>query len=405
MEQLSNNWNSSLVSILPEAQKFQGLFSEPELRMQITFLKAILLTKGVAIDGSARSEIWSGRWKAPRMVRSGMSGGLEFYLVSGRYKIAVSCLYSLEAEGDGLVLIHDGQKFYLSLQGEIVCEVELVPQPSYYALNTTSGKKMASVAQQCFSKLAIGVYGSCAFNRNPQTACAFCAIHAAKKTDSPNKNDDEIFETVQAVADSELGNHIETIMLGGGTPNTPDKGANRFASLSVGLTKIVPWRLTAMLVPPKSATDLRRLHDAGVKEVSINLEFGSDKAFVQFTPGKAGLIGRRRYFDCLEEAVKIFGVGNVQSLLVTGLESTDDTLWAVNWLAERGIIPVLSPFRPLPFTLLEKERPPAVNDVLSLYFEARKVVARHKMFLGPRCAPCQCNTMALPWDVPNSFIT
>ncbi len=207
------------------------------------------------------------------------------------------------------------------------------------------------------------------------------------------------------MADSELGNHIDIIMLGGGTPNTPDKGAKRFASLSVRLKKIVPWRVTAMLVPPKSATDLRRLHDAGVKEVSINLEFGSDKAFAQFTPGKAGLIGRRRYFDCLEEAVKIFGAGNVQSLLVTGLEPVDETLWAVDWLAERGIIPVLSPFRPLPFTLLEKECPPEVNDVLSLYFEARKVVASHKMFLGPRCAPCQCNTMALPWDVPNSFIT
>ncbi len=404
MGQLYDNvWNNSFT-------KFQWLnqlrssFYDSDIQTHITYIKALLLTKGVTIDESARSEIWSGRWKAPRMVRSGMSGGLEFYLSLEENKIAISCPYFFKKSNhSGLILSFNGGKFFLTLNGEIVSEVKLVPQPTYYSFYTSSGISMANIAQQCFSKLAIGVYGNCAFNSNPETACAFCAIHAATKTDSPRKSDDDILETVGAVARSELANVIETIMLGGGTPNANDSGAKRFGTLSRKLSKIIPWRITAMLVPPSSDKYLQHLYDAGVTEVSINLEFGSDEAFEQYTPGKAKFIGRKRYFDCLEKAVKIFGDCNVQSLLVTGLESPENTLWAVKWLAKRKIIPVLSPFRPLPFTVLEKVQPPTANDTLELYYEAKKIVEHYGIFLGPRCALCQCNTMTLPWDVPDAL--
>jgi biotin synthase-related radical SAM superfamily protein len=396
-----------LLHYYPSLLKSNNLFYDTDIKKCMTQIKAHLLTKGVIIDESAVSEIWNGKWKAPRMVRSGMSGGLEFFIISGNYRIAVSCsYYNRNTKYGDLVLFHDGQKFYLAKHDKkILAEVQLIPQPSYYTLKTTSGLPMASIAQQCFSKLAVGVYGRCFLNHNPQTACAFCAIHAATRTDSPIKTDNDIIETVQAAANSELIDVIETVMLGGGTPDTPDRGARRFSSLSARLIKRVPWRITAMLVPPASDAALHFLYDSGVTELSINLEFGSDKAFHQYTPGKAKLIGRKRYFDCLEKAVYIFGDGNVQSLLVTGLEPPEDTLWAVKWLAERKIIPVLSPFRPLPFTLLENQQPPSINETLALYYEAKKIVERYGVFLGPRCPQCQCNTMSLPWDISdNAFL-
>ena len=144
--------------------------------------------------------------------------------------------------------------------------------------------------------------------------------------------------------------------------------------------------------------------DSGVSEMSLNLEFWSADAFSRYTPGKARLIGRKRYYECLEKAVELFGVGNVQSILVTGIESSEATLQAVRWLVERKIVPVLSPFRPILGAPLANMSAPQEEEVVDLYFAAREIAVSHDFYLGPRCVPCQCNTMSFPWDVPNQSL-
>lgn len=154
-----------------------------------------------------------------------------------------------------------------------------------------------------------------------------------------------------------------------------------------------------MMVPPASDDDLQRMRDGGIQEVSINLEFGSEEAFGRYTPGKQRMIGHRRYEDCLDAAVAVFGAGNVQSLLVIGLEDYEVSLDAVRRLIAKKVIPVLSPFRPLPGTVLGSHPAPAAEDIVDFYNQAKNLVHQHDWFLGPRCIPCQCNTMTLPWDV------
>lgn len=370
-------------------------------RVRMTQTKASLLTHGVMVEPSAAHALWHGGYKVPRMVRSGMSGGLDFYLQSVDRRIAVSCAYAVrDPEPGELTITYDGDFILVRANGERLGVVEFFPEPSYYHRTTTSGLNMASVAQQCFTKLAVGAFGSCAFDARPETTCAFCAIHEAAPTDARRKTDADILETADAVLNSELNPVIQTVMLGGGTPASADRGAVRFASLAAGLVRRVPWRITVMMAPPATDADLHRLRDGGVSEVSINLEFGSSDAFERLIPGKARLIGRARYLECLEAAVEVFGDGNVQSLLVTGLEPAEETLRAVEWLAERKIIPVLSPFRPLSGAPLAALPSPGVEEVLDVYWAARAIAEEHGMFLGPRCAPCQGNTMSLPWDIP-----
>lgn len=375
--------------------------AEPHLSSsRIERIKATLLTEGITLTPEAQCALEKGGWKVPRLVRSGMSGGLEFTLKYDGCDIAMSCKYSINATPLCGLVIHFENSFYLTESEDVyVGEVKFVPEPSYYSKHTSSGKCMASIGQRCFVRLAIGVFGNCALNADPKTACGFCAIHKVRETDSCFKSDSDILETVATVRDSELTSSIETIMLGGGTPSSPDRGATRFASLAAQIGKIVPWRITSMLVPPASDDDLKRMHDSGIKEVSINLEFGSDSAFKKYIPGKASLIGRKRYLECIESAVQIFGENNVQSLLVIGLEDSKETLQAVDWLAERRVIPVLSPFRPLHGTKLADRKAPTASDVVEVYNQAKQIVNKHGGCLGPRCIPCQCNTMTLPWDV------
>lgn len=380
-------------------------------------LKAILLTRGVSVSDSARQAMARDGWKTPRLVRSGMSGGLEFYLDTCGQQLAISCAVNdAPANPSGLVLDHDDGFVLRQVPGGLrLGQVFLLPKPSYYRLSTTSGKPMAGIAQQCFTRLAVGVFGTCSLNANPTTACGFCAIResARDNNDCPLKHDEDILETVDAVLASELGAKIENVMLGGGTPAEPDRGVRRFAGLSKAILEEAPhWRITAMLAPPEDCGDLMLLKKAGVAEVSINLEFGSEEALRQYTPGKASVIGRERYLECLAAAVRVFGAPNVQSLLVVGLtmggaapsqadweRSAQDTLNGVNWLAQHKVVPVLSPFRPLKGTPLSHYPAPSPGFVLDLYNKARDIAMGHGMTLGPRCIPCQCNTMSLPSDV------
>lgn len=368
-------------------------------------LKAELLTSVVCLSPRTLHRLKEKKFKLPRPVRSGMSSGLEFRLLSpGDNETAISCRYRIgTAEADEFELRESprGVELYHPEGGPY--PVKLLPRPTYYDLFTSSGKSMAGIAQQSFTKLAVGVYGRCCFNSKPEHACHFCAIHSVGATDSQSKSDQDILETVRAAAQSELDRTIETVMLGGGAPACADRGARRFSCLAEQVRKIIPdWEISVMMVPPDSDRELERMRDSGVGYVSINMEFGGEKAFSTYTPGKAGLIGKQRYKDCLKAAVNIFGRNNVQSLLVTGLpdEPMEETLQAVEWLSSHGVIPVLSPYRPLPDTVIQDAPAPSVDEVVELYGRARQIARKYGMFLGPKCTPCQCNTMALHWDRP-----
>lgn len=376
-----------------------GYFPE-SLFQRVLRIKAGLLTGHVAISPETFDFLADSGFKMPRPVRSGMSSGLEFYVIlPNGTRMAVSCLYRIAESWSDDYHIHGT---YLHTPGGDKFPVEFLPTPAYYHFQTSSGLHMANVAQQSFSKLAIGVFGKCSINANPHHACRFCAIHSVGHTDAQIKKDRDILETVQAASDSELSTTIETIMLGGGTPSSPDRGALRYSNLAEQIRRVSSWEISVMMVPPASNAALRDMRNSGVSYLSINMEFGSQDAFQLYTPGKAELIGKQRYMDCLEAAVDIFGPGNVQSLLVTGLpgEPEQATLEAVEWLSSRGVLPVLSPYRPLPGTVIDDIPAPETGQTIELYLKAAKTAHKHGMYLGPKCVDCQGNTMSLPWDRP-----
>ena len=57
---------------------------------------------------------------------------------------------------------------------------------------------------------------------------------------------------------------------------------------------------------------------------------------------------------------------------------------------------MLSPFRPAPHTPLEHEPAPSAGFLADVFLRARDVAARHGARLGPKCLPCQHNTLTLP---------
>lgn len=153
-----------------------------------------------------------------------------------------------------------------------------------------------------------------------------------------------------------------------------------------------------MMAPNASGPQVvQRLVEAGVHGFSLNLEVASDA-------GALHIRGKHRrshpHFDAtVDTAVGLLGcTGRVRSLILPGLEAAEDTLAGVERIAALGADPVLSPFRPARSTVLEHHEPVAAQLLREVLDGAREIVARHGVRLGPRCLPCQHNTLTFPWD-------
>jgi hypothetical protein len=150
-----------------------------------------------------------------------------------------------------------------------------------------------------------------------------------------------------------------------------------------------------MMVPSEGLLDFAHLSHIGVNELSLNLEICDQSVAERHMPKKAScsLASRLR---TIERAVDAMGWGRVRSMLLVGIEPIDSTIRGVELLAQRGCVPVLSPFRPAPLTPLANMRPPEVSYLLDVVRMAEDAAAKHGMRLGPRCIPCQHNTLTFP---------
>jgi hypothetical protein len=157
------------------------------------------------------------------------------------------------------------------------------------------------------------------------------------------------------------------------------------------------------MAPAKGLLDPKFLKDVGIHGLSINLELYNPEVARRKARGKAN-IGLENYLRFIESCVDTFGPGKIRSLLMVGIEPMEDTLQGVQALAERGCDPVLSPFRPDPKTPLRGETPPSVELQKEVYQRAQDIVEKyHPVVLGPRCIPCQHNTLAFPSPVDSYY--
>ena len=83
-------------------------------------------------------------------------------------------------------------------------------------------------------------------------------------------------------------------------------------------------------------------------------------------PGKSK-ISRERYLEALAHAVKLFGVHQVSSQVLIGLEPIESTLEGMAALADVGAIPLPTVFRPLNNTSLVQHPTPKVDDVMRVF--------------------------------------
>jgi len=256
--------------------------------------------------------------------------------------------------------------------------VEPIPLPQYF------DTPWSQFAMTHTDRVRISPIAGCSF------ACQFCDLsktHAYQK-----KKVGDLIESVKvALNDSILP--ARHILISGGNPKPEDE--RYMDEIYERITKAFDVPVDIMMVPRRDIGYVDRLYSWGVNELSINLELFNPQIADEMIVGK-NRIGREGHFRFLERAVGVYGKNKVRSILLAGLEPLEDTLRGVEALAERGVSPVLSPFRPSPKTPLANLSPPTAQQLAEVYERSREITKRHGVKLGPSCIPCQHNTLTFP---------
>lgn len=357
---------------------------------EMAWLKTRLLAEGLRVDPAAEALITVA--KPMLRVRSGSCGGIDLILPDGtwvnapvRESFARTSKLRLCAAGDEAI-IHDGRAAHM---------VSLVPAPEFYGAATTSGRPMRRIGQLCSDRLGVGVTNICTYYRSRATRCGFCSIGANVKDEQATKADQDIIETVSAAVHDSTA-PARHVLLGGGTPDQDDAGAPRIAALAKAIKARCDVSIYAMLAPPRDLDHLELLADAGVDEVGMNIEVFTEAAALRAIPGKHAALPLDHYWQALERAVELFGPLHTRSITVVGLEPAEATVAGVERLAALGVLPILSPLRPLDGTLLQNHPRMAAHALYELTLAASEAAGRHDMPLGPLCIACQSNTLTVP---------
>lgn len=357
-------------------------------------LKLRLMTEGIRLTASAKAAI--ARLKPPIRTRSGVSGGLDLVLADD---IHVNCpVDEVFARTSALSLDFDAEAFFIRENQTAPVRASVYPRPAFYSEFASDGTPYVEIGQMCSGdRICIGMTRHCVFWKD-EDRCHFCSIGHNAPREAMYKTAKNIAETV-AVAASDTVLPARHVLIGGGTPNQEDRGAAFASEATMAIKKLVDLSVYVMIAPPSDLDDIARVHDSGADELGMNLEFFSEDAMRAYAPGKLRHIGRAHHYRALERAVKLFGSISTRSIVIVGLESPEQTIAGAERLAQMGVMPILSPFRPLEGSRLETAAGFSPSLLADIYYDVAARCRPYGIAPGPTCIPCQNNTLASPEDV------
>jgi radical SAM superfamily enzyme YgiQ (UPF0313 family) len=264
--------------------------------------------------------------------------------------------------------------------------VEALPVPAYASENNSRGEPFPNYGLTHTDRVRVSPITGCV------NGCEFCDL--PRQFAYRRKDVELLIETIQAALNDPLlpAKHI---LISGGTPREEDYGYLR--SVYDKVLEAFPNTLVdIMMLPLFSVIDLASLRAQGLNGLSVNLELYDDEWRRRLIPGKHA-IQKDKWLSFIDKGVEIFGT-EFRSMLIVGLEPLEQTLRGVKALAERGCTPVLSPFRPSPFTPLADFPAPGAEYLSKAYEHALEICSAYDVKLGPKCIPCHHNTLTFPDD-------
>jgi hypothetical protein len=346
-------------------------------------LKMSTFSRGIAVDSTAAERLSDGGTVPLSLHEYATTGGVTFVADGDVFVNAPFDEWYCTKPEAVLTVDPRGDDFVVLFRGDVV-PVRTILLPGYLGIRDASGRAVTDVAMSHGDRLRLSPVLGCSLD------CAFCDMAAMPYVKRPSE---QLISAIE-VAHSDVRLPVHHVLISGGTPNRRDFGYYDEVCGAVVASAGMP--VDVMMVPRSETGWIDRLVDLGAHGFTINLEIYGDAAASSITRLKHR-IGLGPLARNIERAVELTGgQGRVRSLIVAGLEPLESTLAGVKFVAELGCDPVLSPFRPADGTRLAGIRPPSTDYQERLYLESLEIANRNGVKLGPRCIPCQHNTLTFP---------
>ncbi|MBQ8116738.1 MAG: ATP-grasp domain-containing protein [Lachnospiraceae bacterium] len=281
------------------------------------------------------------------------------------------------------VIDFNGNDFILNYYDQSIANVKIRTKDFYANNVTTSGIPYSWISYMGVDRLRIHVRSGCYF-KDAGIGCKFCGIEGGSVHSL--KDIKEVLNTYKDV------DQLRHFLVGGGS-FAPSDNFHEILETVRYIHETYNKNIYLMSIPPMDPSILYQLKEAGVTEVTFNLEMYNRTHAVQIMPGK-GSIPFERYDAAFRIAVDIWGKdGKVRSALIVGLEPPDITLQGVEYLCSVGVAPILSLFKP--DGSMEDYLAPGNDEILYIWQTAEKICNRYKMSLGPSCHYCEDNVLKL----------
>ncbi|HEY0916605.1 MAG TPA: MSMEG_0568 family radical SAM protein [Solimonas sp.] len=254
----------------------------------------------------------------------------------------------------------------LERNGLAVGRVEFPRQPRFYKLQTLDGIPYSKIAQlHGADVLATTVLQTCIRYGRRSTSCQFCAIGESLKEGRTinRKTPEHLAEVARAAV---LLDGVKHMVMTTGTPNFTDRGAEILCESAFAVKAAVDLPIQAQCEPPDDAAWFARLKDAGVDALGMHLEAVTPAVRQRIMPGKAS-VTIPQYLQAFEDAVQVFGRGQVSTYILAGLGDSDE---AILQMCERlialGVYPFVVPFVPVGGTPLAHQPSPSAAAMRGL---------------------------------------
>ena len=279
---------------------------------------------------------------------------------------------------DGLILTHYGNKLS-------VVSYDLPDFQSKY--ETIKNSPYSDIAFLANGRLQINHENVCFYKRN-NISCQFCGLPTIENSFSI----DNTFEVI----DSYLINaNINSFLIGGASNNYCDGWENIF-TIANYISTHSDKPIYLMSPPPPNKEILYQLKQAGITEISFNIEIFDREIASKIMPGK-GKIPLELYYTMLKEGTRLWGKsGQVRSMIMVGLEKEQSLMEGIEYLAQNGIQPILSPFGPRQTTPLANYIPFNSEKLLDIFLKADLICRKYGLKPGPNNIECQNNTLSIP---------
>jgi len=351
-------------------------------------IKLGLLSEGLAISPSAQDYIDARNANRPMTPADYAStSGIILRIDGSNWVNAPIALYNpnfvdhpgylLDLGDNGLVVTGEG----------LEATAEFWLPPDYHGKTNEHGEAYNSYAFTHGDRVRVSPIEGCAMH------CHFCDLPYEFKYRT--KRIEGIVDSVQVALTDPL-QRAGHVLISGGTPHEEDFDYVQQCYQAV-ITGFAPVPVDIMMVPAPGLLDVEWLASIGVHQLSINLEIYDATLARRIMRRKAELT-QAAYLDFIEHATTVLGAGRVRSMLMVGVEPLESTLLGVRAIAERGGVPVLSPFRPDPSTPMAKALPPTSAVLREAYLRAREIAIAVGSDLGPDCLPCSHNTLTFAQD-------